>query len=219
MLQEMDGKREPEARIYWMDVGVLADAVCFDGHYRMMSPERRKKVDACLFPKDKRLSLGAGILFDRGLIDYGLRGREILVAYGENGKPYLPEHPHIHYNLSHSGGMAMAVFADAEAGCDVERIRQADMELAEHFFTPQEYAYIAGQRQEMRDWAFYRLWTLKESFVKAVGAGLAMALDSFCITILPDGSIGNCPGPDGTEYEFWEYGGGGYWAAVCLKKG
>ncbi len=216
-MREMGGKREPEARIYWMDVGMLADTVCFDGYYRMMSGERQKKVDAYLFPKDRRLSLGAGILFHRGLSAYGLDGRETAVAYGENGKPYLPEHPHIHFNLSHSGNMAMAVFAGVEAGCDVERIREADMELAEKFFTPQEYAYLAGQRQEMQDWAFYRLWTLKESFVKAVGAGLGMEMDSFGISILPDGRAGGCLGPDGAEYGFWEYGGEGYWGAVCLK--
>ena len=86
--------------------------------------------------------------------------------------------------------MALAVFAEVETGCDIEEIQEADMALAEKFFSPGEYAYLAAQpKGRERDRAFCRIWTLKESFLKAVGAGLFLPLDSFEIQIGPEGKI------------------------------
>ncbi len=175
--------------------------------------------------KDKKLSLGAGILMDRGLSAYGLRERETMVAYGEDGKPYLPRHSHIHFNLSHSGSVVMAVFAGVETGCDIEQMQRVDLALAERFFTRKEYAFIAGQQgRERQDEAFYRLWTLKESFLKTVGTGLMLPLDAFEITISPEGKIDVCGKKGGVralnpkEFEFREYPMRGYCAAVCFWK-
>lgn len=209
--------------LYWMDTGELEDEISFSRYYKIMSLERQRKVESCLFMKDKRLSLGAGILMDKGLSAYGLCERETLVAYGESGKPYLPQYPHIHFNLSHSGSRALAVFASVETGCDIEQIQQADLALAERFFTRKEYAFIAGQAgRERQDEAFFRLWTLKESFLKAVGAGLNLALNAFEITISSEGNITVCRKSDEArklcpgEFAFREYRLGEYCAAVCF---
>lgn len=217
-------KMEPgEAALYWMDTGELEEENCFSEYYKRMSRERQRKVDSFLFGKDKRLSLGAGILMDRGLSAYGLCEREAAVSYGENGKPYLVQYPHIHFNLSHAGSMAFAVFAGVEAGCDIERVQEADLALAERFFTREEYAFLAGQPgKERQNEAFFRLWTLKESFLKAVGAGLMLPLDAFEITISPEGEIAVC-GKAGEaralcsgNFGFREYRLGEYCAAVCF---
>lgn len=104
--------------LYWMDTGVLEDAAHFACAYRSLSRGRQRKVDAFLFMKDKKLSLGAGLLLRQGLAAHGIDEQEAVIAYGENGKPYLPYYPDIHFNLSHSGGMAVAVFADTAVGCE-----------------------------------------------------------------------------------------------------
>ena len=213
------------AALYWMDTGELEDEISFSEYYKTMSRERQRKVDSCIFGKDKRLSLGAGILMDRGLSAYGLREREAVVSYGENGKPYLPRYPHIHFNLSHSGSRVLAVFAEVETGCDIEQIQKADLELAKRFFTRKEYAFIAGQQGSGRkDEMFFRLWTLKESFLKAVGAGLMLPLDAFEMAIEPEGKIAVCRKSDEAralcpgEFEFREYRLEEYCAAVCFWK-
>lgn len=213
------------AVMYWMDTGELEDEIYFSEYYQIMSYERRRKVESCLFKKDKRLSLGAGILMDKGLAQYGLCEREEAVSYRENGKPYLPRHPHIHFNLSHSGSRAMAVFAETESGCDIEQVQKADLALAEKFFTRKEYAFIAGQQgRERQDEAFFRLWTLKESFLKAVGAGLMIPLDAFEITLSTEGKIAVCKKTDEVrrlypgKFKFREYRMGEYCGAVCLWK-
>ncbi len=46
------------------------------------------------------------------------------LSYGQHGKPYLRNHPEIHFNISHCEGLAVCVFSDTETGVDVERIRE-----------------------------------------------------------------------------------------------
>lgn len=213
------------AVLYWMDTGELENEITFFNYYQTMSHQRQKKVDSYVLLRDKRLSLGAGILVDKGLSAWGLSNREAVVSYRENGKPYLPRFPHIHFNLSHSGNKALAVFAGVETGCDIEPFQKADLDLAKRFFTRKEYDFIVGQQGSTRqDEAFTRLWTLKESFLKAVGTGLMLSLDAFEITISSEGKIvlcrknnearALCPG----EFEFREYRLGEYCAAVCFWK-
>ena len=69
-------------------------------------------------------------------------------------------------------------------------MQKADLTLAEEFLTKGEYDYIIGQKtKNKRDEAFYRIWMLKESFVKAVGSGLMLPFNSFEIKIMTDGQI------------------------------
>jgi len=166
--------------------------------------------------KDKRLSLGAGILLDRGLREYGLREAEVRIRLKKNGKPYLPEHPRLHFSLSHSEEMVLAVFADAEVGCDIEYTRRAELKLAEKFFRPEEYAYVAGLEGEEQDSAFFQLWTLKESFLKATGMGLGLPLNAFQLCVSGD-EIKVRQTYDRFEYGIRQYSFGRYWAAVCLQ--
>lgn len=210
---------EYEAALYWMDAQELNDSRCFSMCYQTVSGDRRRKVDSYLRMKDKKLSLAAGLLTDCGLSAYGLRERDVTLALEKNGKPYLPAYPQIHFNLSHSENMALAVFAGTETGCDIEKIQEADMALAEKFLHPGEYAYIARQpKGRSRDEAFYRIWTLKESFVKAVGAGMMLPFHFFEIRILPDGRIAVHQKVDRASYAFREYRFGRYHGAVCFRE-
>lgn len=141
-------------------------------------------IDRIRMPQDKRLSLAAGILLDEGLRTYGLREARVHVCKGEYGKPYFPDFPEIHFNLSHSGNAALAVFADREVGCDIELRKRANEALARRFFCAREADWmLAAAEEKEREDRFYRIWTLKESFLKATGQGLHLPLDSFCFTI------------------------------------
>lgn len=102
----------------------------------------------------------------------------------DKGKPYLP-HSDIHFNLSHSGDwVLMAVGKTELIGIDIETLRGArDLcGIAERYYHPQEYSQLQSlQGGEQADY-FYRLWTLKEAFFKALGTGISAGLDSICFT-------------------------------------
>ena len=206
-------------RLYRLDAWKLEDDICFRKNYEMLSPARREKIDAYRFRKDKNLSLGAGILLDLGLSRHGLREKDVLIACGPEGKPYLPEYPCIHFNLSHSEKLVLGVFAESEVGCDVEWMQQADLALAKKYFCPGEYEYVAGQQGEQRQKeAFYRIWTLKESFLIATGLGFSLPLNDFEIRMEENGKVTLLQQVDERNYQFEEYRLGEYQAAVCYVK-
>ena len=208
---------EKELKVYTINTDEFSDEAYFKACYRQLAASRREKTDGYRFLADKKLSVGAGILLDKGLREYGLRESEVKFAYGENGKPYLPEYPQIHFNLAHSGTMALAVFADVEVGCDIEEVKTAGLKLAKRFFCPGEYAYIASFSGREQDYAFYRIWTLKESFLKATGMGMRLPLDVFEFSFTQDGIVTICQEHNQEKYKFLEYDFGVYHAAICIQ--
>jgi 4'-phosphopantetheinyl transferase len=106
------------------------------------------------------------------------------------GKPSLRNESRIHFSMSHSGGLAIyAVMAGREVGADVERVRPiSNMErIAASFFCLDEFLDLEsiGDTGSKRD-AFFRCWTRKEAYIKALGDGLFHRLDQFQVTLLPD---------------------------------
>ena len=170
-----------KAAVYYADTDCLLDAARFEAARSAVSRERREKTDRMRFPQSKRLSLGAGLLLMRALSDAGLDPNRSGTAEGERGKPYLTAYPEVCFNLSHSGRFAMCVIADAQTGCDIERIGEARPEIAKRFFDGEEIRDIFGTEEPFRTRLFYRYWTLKESYIKCLGLGMGAALNSFRI--------------------------------------
>jgi len=109
-------------------------------------------------------------------------------SYGEYGKPALETEPVLRFNLSHSNEVALlAVTLDAELGVDVEHIRAdfASEDIARRFFSRAEVAVFNALPQDERVAAFFRCWTRKEAYIKAIGKGLSQALDEFDVTLAP----------------------------------
>jgi 4'-phosphopantetheinyl transferase len=86
--------------------------------------------------------------------------------------------------MSHTGGTAAIVIArNRRVGVDVEKIGRnlKPLELATQFFSPQECKWLRSQPASEQLAAFFSCWTAKESYIKAVGEGLAMRLSGFAI--------------------------------------
>lgn len=98
------------------------------------------------------------------------------VVFGEHGKPSLAEHPEAHYNISHADGIAAAAVLEFECGIDCERVREYDPRVMKRVCTQVEQAAINSAPEAERGLMFFRLWTLKEAYVKALGKGLSFPL-------------------------------------------
>jgi 4'-phosphopantetheinyl transferase len=117
----------------------------------------------------------------------GVAPGRIEFSYNEYGKPALAGNG-LRFNLSHSGGLALlAVAAHCEVGVDIELIREdfASLEIAERFFSTRETAALKALPPEERTTAFFRCWTRKEAYIKAIGEGLSRSLQSFSVSIQP----------------------------------
>jgi len=120
-------------------------------------------------------------------------------AVAEAGKPYLPQAPHLRFNLAHSHEMALVgVALDLEIGVDIERIRHLSdyAAIAERFFPASEAADVVDESD------FFRRWTRIEAVLKARGVGLYAA--------------GTEPAGDWTVADI--DAGPGYCAAVALPR-
>lgn len=161
---------------------------------------------------------------------------KLVFGYSKTEKPFLaslgsespgvgsPTPGDLQFNVSHSAEVALLAFARSrEIGVDVERIRHdIDVEsIAERFFSQHERTRLAAIRGEDRYPAFFRCWTRKEAYIKANGAGLALPLRDFDVSIAPsDQRSLLATRPDASEACRWSLSevpaGSGYTAAVCI---
>ncbi|MGP0070797.1 MAG: 4'-phosphopantetheinyl transferase family protein [Bryobacteraceae bacterium] len=119
-------------------------------------------------------------------------GREpgqVRFAYGPQGKPALDDEAcPLRFNASNSGNLAAFAFTlGCEIGVDVEQHRAIrDLEhIAHRFFSPEEAGELMELPATERDAAFFNCWTRKEAYIKAMGGGLSIPLDSFRVTLRP----------------------------------
>lgn len=101
---------------------------------------------------------------------------ETPVVLGEHGKPSLAEYPELHYNISHSEGIAAAMISPYECGVDCERIRSFEPRVMKRVFSDREREAVENAPESRRELLFFSLWTLKEAYVKAIGRGLTFPM-------------------------------------------
>ena len=186
--------------VYIADTAPLEDGELFERLYNSVSSERREKIDRLRNEREKRLSLGAYVLLKKALSDIGIDSFSL--EYGENGKPYLAGSSGVYFSLSHSFERVMCVLSNTEVGCDVEKVQEKSIAVAERFFAPEEIALIKGS-EDSAD-MFSRLWTLKESFLKMTGKGMTVPLDSFCFSV-SENSVNVCQNLTKKQLFFKEY--------------
>ncbi len=176
--------------VYLAEVTALSDPALFTAGMESVPENRREKVRALKHEDIRRQSLGAGLLLALALKERGLEGRGVRILESSLGKPYLPDAPGVHFSLSHAGIWAMCAVGNAPLGCDVERTGRGSERLAARFFHPEEQACLASFGSETeREWqrAFTRIWTRKESLLKASGTGLSVSMNGFSVLTDPPG--------------------------------
>lgn len=114
----------------------------------------------------RQLCAAAYLLLKEGLQkEYGISEKQEFVI-SNNGKPQLKDHPDIYFNLSHSHQAAVCAISNRPIGIDIELIRNVNGDLIKYTMTDDEIAQI----KEPAD--FFRLWTMKEAYLKLTGEGI-----------------------------------------------
>lgn len=135
------------------------------------------------------------------------------VTKGKFGKPSLTEHPEIHYSISHADGISACIVSGKECGIDCERIRPLRPAVMRRAFSENEKQLVEEAPEEQRDTLFFRLWTLKEAYIKAVGTGLSFPLEQAEFILTEDGFTTAIDG-----YKFRQYIiRGEFVVSVCIS--
>ena len=206
-------------RTYYARIDRIKEEIDCKQAMELLPDARIKKLARIKQEDSKWESLTAGLMLEYGLREYGLSGRSVTFLENKDGKPYIFEYPDLHYNLSHSGAYVALAFSDVAVGIDLEKPRRNQMRLVERFFAEEESRLLL---QNWSDEAFTRMWTRKESFIKACGIGMRMPLAGFSVAT-NQVHISEKMAPDMVakediffveSYQLAE----GYWLSVCQQK-
>jgi len=162
------------------------------GSEAWLSPEEHARAARYRRPADRRGYLATRALV-RGILARALAQPPDALRFQESahGRPSLePEAPAgLSFNASRTPAwVALVVTRGMACGIDVEHVqRRADVGRIARAFAPAERALLDRTPAPERRRSFFRLWTLKEAFLKARGTGLAGGLDA-CSFSLPAGA-------------------------------
>lgn len=202
-------------KLFAYNISPLEDTALFAHALTLISSQRKKKVLALRRPQDQRRSLGAGLILRYGLAALGYSEQDMGIANDAKGKPHCTHMPHVQFNLSHSGAVVLGGFAvGCAVGVDVEQYSPMEyLALAKRFFHPSEYECLVQETPAQQARQFFRIWTRRESCLKAVGCGLTVQPASLSVVSDSTSTVLN-----GIHWHIREYPApDGYALAVCTQ--
>ncbi|AVQ44876.1 4'-phosphopantetheinyl transferase family protein [Clostridium botulinum] len=147
----------------------------------VLNKNELKMAESFYFEEDKMRYM-TGRILTKILSAYYLeiKSEEVFIEQDFYGKPFIVCHKEkrLYHNISHSGKYVLLVFTySGLVGIDVEEEKYflEYKELAKNFHK-EEYSKIC-KSSDIHE--FYRVWTAKEAYVKAIGKGLQINLNSF----------------------------------------
>jgi 4'-phosphopantetheinyl transferase len=123
--------------------------------------------------------------------------RDVVIARGPRGRPYVVDSPSLDFNVSHTGDRAMIGLArNARIGVDIERgDRPVNVDgIARKFMTAGERAAFPDSGDGARR-RLLRLWTCKEALSKATGDALSAPFSRIEIDVAPTMRLASGPAP------------------------
>ncbi len=162
---------------------------CLREFESFLSNEEIERANRFHFSKDKNnFIVSHGIL--RLILSWYLNVKptDIIFIFNKYGKPYLYNSKNIKFNISHSKNKLLMGFSNGiHVGIDIEfmNVVFAKGDIAKNYFSPDEVKKLKTLSAKNIVEGFYNCWTRKEAFIKGVGMGLSIPLDSFDVELLP----------------------------------
>ncbi len=214
-----------ESEIHVWRASLDLDEETLSRYASILSQDETIRASRFLFPRDRdHFTVARGVLRELLGKYVDCSPARLEFQYGPRGKPALRAaegRSRIHFNLSHSRGLAVyAVARNRELGIDLEPIRPefAGENIAERHFSAQELNEWHSLPPELRAEAFFLCWTRKEAYVKARGEGLQIPLASFSVTLTP-GQPAELLSPDGARWRLHSFQPAPGYAAAVVGEG
>jgi 4'-phosphopantetheinyl transferase len=197
----------------------------------MLSADEVERAGRFHFERDQKRFIAARGMLRQLLGRYlGKPPQELRFEYTANGKPVLATNAGcdtLHFNLSHSGPLAVYAFTRSRnIGIDIERLRDdiAVGQIAQRFFSQYEISSLERIHINKRSELFFQYWTRKEAFIKAMGKGISFPMEEFDVSLISGRVLSPIalPGDKG-ESSRWHiqdlFPGNGYAAAIAAEGG
>lgn len=112
---------------------------------------------------------------------FGIPASRQRIEYGEHGKPYLPDYPDVHFNISHSDEYIVCAVCDRAVGIDIQTVREYNSALAERYFSDEEITFI--EQSGNKALAFTTVWAQREAYGKMLGRGIYLGKEPLGVSL------------------------------------
>ncbi|BAU28518.1 4'-phosphopantetheinyl transferase [Aneurinibacillus soli] len=187
--------------------------------YECISEERRERIKRVKNPQQKKKEVLCELLLRYALYQaYGTKQESIVFDVNPYGKPHIKNLASFHFNLSHAGVWILCGIDDSPIGVDIEWIQPIDFCIAEQLFSPEEKAVLYSAAEAEQIPLFYRFWTLKESYLKALGTGLSNPLSLFTMNLFENegAELHTEEGGSGWFFKTYQFDPS-YFVSVCAR--
>ncbi|MBL4821958.1 MAG: 4'-phosphopantetheinyl transferase superfamily protein [Colwellia sp.] len=178
-----------EIHLWQVNPDIITQAELLNKYKNLLSDDETKKQQRYKFSHDRHDALITRA-FVRDLLSYyaDIAPSDWRFDKGEKGKPEIVNPPlPLRFNLSHTKGLIIcAVTLTDDIGCDVENTTRSNdvLAIANRYFSASETNALFSLPKEQQRHRFFDYWTLKESYIKAWGLGLAIPLKDFSFNII-----------------------------------
>ncbi|XXX72692.1 4'-phosphopantetheinyl transferase superfamily protein [Sorangium sp. So ce134] len=201
------------AHLWYVFSDPVRDEALLAAYHRLMAPDEAAQQARFLFAENRHEYLLTRALVRTVLSKYADVAPEAWTfVRNEFGRPQIagpPGVPPLRFNLSNTRGLiACLVALDRDVGVDVEDTERSSsaVDIADRFFSPAEVRALRALPPERQRARFFEYWTLKESYIKARGMGLAIPLDQFSFHLDDGPAIGVSFDPRlGDDRSAWQF--------------
>lgn len=180
MLSAKFSKELPMHKLYVLFEDQL-DTATLNRCMEYLPAERRAKALRYRQEIDRKNCVAAYLLLLYALWkDYGIL--QPTIACSASGKPYLPDYPNIHFNISHCPKGCICAVADSPIGADIQDVRPFSWDVAQRCCSQKELRLLTASAEPAL--TFTKMWAMKESYLKMTGVGIAQDLSQIDTTKL-----------------------------------
>ena len=117
---------------------------------------------------------GRELLKTAVLREFRVDSNTLIIEKGEHGKPYFSDREDIFFNISHSGNFVAAAVGECPIGIDIQVVQNVRERMIDKLCNDDEKQFISNCPD--KDKSFIILWSLKESYIKAIGKGMSFPM-------------------------------------------
>lgn len=206
----------------------IGDERLHAAYRELLSDAEKKQEPRFYFARDRRRYLVTRAMVRTVLSRYeAVDPRAWVFTENAYGRPEIAnEQVRLSFNISHTHSMiVLGITRERALGVDVENVRerQVSIDIADHYFAPQEVAVLNTVPAEQQQFRFFEYWTFKEAYIKARGMGLSLPLDKFSFHYPDERAVGISIDPaladDAARWQFWQFRPSPeYLVAICAER-
>lgn len=153
------------------------DDLVLEETFKYIKPFKQDKIKKLANDNLKRESITGEYLLIKGLKEYfDVDYNDIEIIKNNNGKPFINE-KNIFFSISHADNFVVCALSTKDIGIDVEKVKEVNLKAMELFATEKEKDYITNSLDKLEE-RFFRIYTLKEAYVKMQGTDLTRIKDN-----------------------------------------